>query len=201
MGSRTLLGFHVNFGTYGFWLPNDPRGSNSEYVRSIDLIEFGKATKVEDRRNVSRASHDRELRRKAKEHLQFPPVVLTGAQALSAARGFGEAVRKNGYVVHACSILPSHVHLVIMRHRYSIEQVVNLMKGAATRRLMRDELHPLAQYRDRNARIPSPWEQECGHEFLYSVRDVLRAIDYVERNPIKEGKPRQRWSFVTPYKY
>lgn len=23
----SMLGIHVNFGTYGFWLPNDPRGS------------------------------------------------------------------------------------------------------------------------------------------------------------------------------
>jgi hypothetical protein len=28
---------------------------------------------------------------------------------------------------------------------------------------------------------------------------VRRAILYVEDNPLKEGKPRQRWSFVTPF--
>ena len=31
-----------------------------------------------------------------------------------------------------------------------------------------------------------------------SVRDILRAIRYVEDNPRKEGKRRQRWKFVTP---
>ena len=37
-----ILGFHVVFGAYGFWLPNDPRGSWSDFVgswvREDDLI-------------------------------------------------------------------------------------------------------------------------------------------------------------------
>lgn len=194
-----LLGFHVSFGTYGFWLPNDPRGSNSEYVREYELLEFGKATKVQNRKNVSRAAHDRKLRLRAKESLKFPPVTLTGQQALSAGNGFGEVIRKNGYIVLACCILPTHVHLVIKPHRYRIEQVVNLMKGAASARMLRDGLHPLTQFRNRLGRVPSVWQDECGHEFLYSDRDMRRAIDYVERNPLKEGRPRQQWSFVVPY--
>lgn len=194
-----LLGFHVNFGAYGFWLPNDPRGSNSDYVREYELLEFGKATKVQNRKNVSRASHNRKLRLKAKESLNFPPVTLTGQQALSAGNGFAEAIHKNGYIVHACCILPTHVHLVIKPHRYRIEQVVNLLKGAASARMLRDGLHPLAQYRNRLGRVPSVWQDECGHEFLYSEQDMRRAIDYVERNPLKEGRPRQHWSFVLPY--
>jgi hypothetical protein len=28
---------------------------------------------------------------------------------------------------------------------------------------------------------------------------VARAVRYVEDNPLKEGKRRQRWSFVVPY--
>lgn len=133
-----ILGFHVNFGTYGFWLPNDPRGSNSEYVRAWELLEFGKATKAAGRENVSRKSHDRGLRMRAKEKLQFPAVRLDGRQARSAAMGFADAVRKTGYVVHACAVLPTHVHLVLRPHRYRIEQVVNLMKGSATARLLRE---------------------------------------------------------------
>ena len=194
-----LLGFHVNFGTYGFWLPNDPRGSNSEYVREHELLEFGKATKVQNRKNVSRAAHDRKLRLRAKESLKFPPVTLTGQQALSAGNGFAEAIHKNGYIVHACCILPTHVHLVIRPHRYRIEQVVNLLKGAASARMLRDELHPLSEYRNRLGRVPSVCQDECGHEFLYSEQDMRRAIDYVERNPLKERRPRQHWSFVVPY--
>jgi hypothetical protein len=35
--------------------------------------------------------------------------------------------------------------------------------------------------------------------FLSTAADVRRAIAYVERNPLKDGLRRQRWSFVTPY--
>ena len=194
-----VIGFHVNFGAYGFWLPNDPRGSNSEYVRDWKILPFGKATKVRNRRNVSRAPHDRELRTRAKRELLYPAVRFDGRQALSVANGFAEAVRKSGYVIYACSVLPCHVHLVVRPHRYAIEQVVNLLKGAATRRLMRDGLHPLQDYRTREGKVPSPWEEECGHEFLFTEPDMRRAIDYVEQNPTKEGKPPQHWSFVTRY--
>lgn len=53
--------------------------------------------------------------------------------------------------------------------------------------------------RDKDGRFPSPWQQECGHEFLYTSGDMWRAIRYVQDNPLKEGKPRQHWSFVTRY--
>jgi hypothetical protein len=29
--------------------------------------------------------------------------------------------------------------------------------------------------------------------------DIARAIRYVEKNPVKEGKRRQQWSFVVPW--
>ena len=38
--------YHAIFTTYGFWLPNDPRGSWSDFVRSWELFKHGK--EVED---------------------------------------------------------------------------------------------------------------------------------------------------------
>ena len=35
--------------------------------------------------------------------------------------------------------------------------------------------------------------------YLDSAEDILRAIPYVEENPTKQGMPRQRHAFVTPY--
>src|SRR4051812_43899841 len=32
-----IVGYHVIFSTYGFWLPNDPRGSWSDFVGSWEL--------------------------------------------------------------------------------------------------------------------------------------------------------------------
>ena len=50
------------------------------------------------------------------------------------AQGFAEISAIAGYVVYACSILPEHIHMVIRRHDYVIEQVVARLKGKATER-------------------------------------------------------------------
>jgi hypothetical protein len=49
--------------------------------------------------------------------------------------------------------------------------------------------------------FPSPWARKWWKVFLDDEEDILRAIRYVERNPRKEGKPPQRWSFVVPYPF
>lgn len=58
-----VLGYHVCFGAYGFWLPNDPRGSGSSHVWADHLKPFGPATGLDDRsRSVARKDHDRQRR-------------------------------------------------------------------------------------------------------------------------------------------
>ena len=111
-----VLASHIIFTAYGFWLPNDPRGSWSDFVRKWELVFFGKATKTDERRSVASAPHDRELRRAAKS-LKYPPVRFTGNQALAIAKGFAKAIRESGYIVVACSIMPDHVHMGVLSSR------------------------------------------------------------------------------------
>lgn len=40
------------------------------------------------------------------------------------------------------------------------------------------------------------WSHRPYKVFLYSEQDVIGRIDYVNENPVKEGLPRQHWSFV-----
>src|SRR4051812_33073113 len=108
-----VIAYHVVFCPYGYWLPNDPRGSNSVFVRAPRLLRFGKATTVQHRRSVARDPHDWRLREEAKRVLKYEPVTFTGKQAQSIAKGLAKALRKNGYVIYACAILPTHVHMVI----------------------------------------------------------------------------------------
>src|SRR5438552_2353693 len=53
--AHIVHGYHVIFGTYWFWLPNDPRGSWSNFVASWELARFGAATKVLERLDVDLA--------------------------------------------------------------------------------------------------------------------------------------------------
>jgi REP element-mobilizing transposase RayT len=192
-----ILGSHVIFSAYGFWLPNDPRGSWSDFVGGWDLFRLGHATKVEARASVAHAPHDRTARLAAKEALKYPPVSFTGLQAREIAMGFGDVVRRAGLTIWACSILPEHVHLVIARHSCKVERIVNGLKGAATKALLVADLHPFAGFKNKNGKVPKCWARGQWKVFLDAEEDVRHAIKYVEENPVKESKPRQRWSFVT----
>ena len=194
-----VLASHVVISFYGFWLPNDPRGSNSVFVRSWRLLPFGLATKVKHRRSVAHDSHDRALRLAAKKALCYKPVVINGRQARAIARGFAKAVERNGYVIFACSILPTHIHLVIARHRYGVEQIVNLLKGAATRQLVDEGLHPLAKFPRKDGSLPSPWAKGLRKVFRSTPAEVQQSIGYAWDNLADAGLKPQSWSFIAAY--
>jgi REP element-mobilizing transposase RayT len=182
-----VLAYHVIITTYGFWLPNDPRGSWSDFVRAWELRRFGPASKTRVRSSVAAAPHDTRLRRAAKSALQFPEVHLTGIQAREAGRALGEYAARSGLVIWACSILPEHVHLVVKRHRFKIEYAANLLKGVVTTRLVERSLHPLQEHRRADGTLPPMWTRHQWKVFLDTAGDIRRSIAYVEMNPVKEG--------------
>ncbi|HEY7118929.1 MAG TPA: transposase [Tepidisphaeraceae bacterium] len=195
-----VLAYHVIFTAYGFWLPNDPRGSWSDFVRSWELLKFGPATKVSTRRSLAHDAHDAAFRAAAKRALRYPPVRFDGLQARAIARGFAKAVERTGCIIYACSIMPDHVHMVIARHRYDVEQLVGLLKGDATRRLQAEGLHPMSRYASKAMSLPTPWVRNCWKVFLDHRAGIDRAIGYVERNPLKEGMRPQRWNLISTRK-
>jgi REP element-mobilizing transposase RayT len=195
-----VLAYHVIFSAYGFWLPNDPRGSWSDFVRACELRRFGPATHTHHARSVARNPHNNALRLAAKSALRYDPVVFTGRQCLAIAHGFRDAINRSGFVLYACAILPEHVHLVVRRHRYWIEDVRDQLKGQASKALRHENLHPFAHVKMGSGRIHTPWSDGGWDVYLDSPADIRRAIAYVQRNPLlKENKPPQNWSFVTPY--
>lgn len=193
-----IHGYHVIWGTYGFWLPNDPRGSWSDFVYAWELARFGKASKSIERVEVEPVEYAT-WREAARHSLKYPAVTLTGQQAQAVGQAMGDFVEKSRLTIWACSILPDHVHLVAARHRYKIEQAANLLKGAAQRQLITSGLHPLASHRTPQGRIPSVWGDKRWKVYLDAEEAIENAIRYVEQNPVREGKPRQHWSFVRPF--
>ncbi len=185
-----IRAYHVIFTAYGFWLPNDPRGSWSDFVRSWELYGHGSATKTDARRSVAGVSHDRARRLAAKSDMRHESVRFTGEMARCIGSAFAEVSTRLGYRIHACSIMPDHVHLVVDRHRYRVEQVVRCLKQAATSRL-RDEGFTIEP--------SSPWARRLWKVYLNDTTDIRRAMRYVEQNPVKSGLPPQRWSCVTPF--
>jgi len=78
------VAYHAILSAYGFWLPNDPRGSWSVFCAAWELFRYGgKATKIEIRKSVARAKHDRAKRLAIKKHLKHAPIRWNGLQALA----------------------------------------------------------------------------------------------------------------------
>jgi REP element-mobilizing transposase RayT len=141
--------------------------------------------------------HDHSVRLAAKRQLKYPAVVFTGIQARAVGRGIAVAVSKLNIVAFAASVMPDHVHAVVALHqRLSADELIAAFKRFATRQLSNEDLHPFADRRLHNGRLPSPWADGGWKVYLDTDDDMCEAIQYVEENPVKAGLPRQRWPFV-----
>jgi REP element-mobilizing transposase RayT len=189
--------YHTIISAYGFWLPNDPRGSWSDFVQSWELFRFGgPATKVSDRRSYAHDRHDVQFRRETKKHLKYPPARFDEACRQSIAQGFERACVEFGFVIHAGAIGFDHVHLVAARDpKRTIERVVSVLKARATRQMNEDGTNPMTGLDDPT---PTPWATKAWSVYIDDEKQLRSAVGYVERHPMKEGMPRQRWGFVTP---
>jgi hypothetical protein len=197
---RTVHGVHLCWGTYGFWLPNDPRGSGSREVFADHLKPFGDATFVGDRkRSRARQGHDRTLRRAAKQSLMRPAVLFDGDQARCVAVAFGELLAELDIPVWACAVLPDHVHLVVGPSAIHGDVLSQRLKGRATKALVAAGLHPFLGELDDDGQVPKCWQEKQWPVCKFDPPSVRQAIRYVEDNPLKEGKRRQTWSFVIAY--
>jgi hypothetical protein len=121
--------YHLIISAYGFWLPNDPRGSWSEFVGAWELLKFGGPTKVDQKRSYAHDPHNRQRRLDAKKALKYPPVRFGAAQRAAVAEGFAQAIAEGDYRIHACCFGYDHAHLVVCRHDRTIEQVARHLKS------------------------------------------------------------------------
>jgi len=195
-----VLAYHSIFSTRGFWLPNDPRGSWSDYVRSYELYAFGSATMTTERRSVAHREHDRQKRLAAKQALKYGEVKFTGVQALAVSGGFAQAIEEAKYVAYACTIMPDHVHMVVARFSgRPIERIVGHLKARATQELLKNNIHPLQDHRRADGFLPTCWVQHGWNVYLNSHHEIVNSIRYVQRNPLRAGLRDQHWSFLTHY--
>lgn len=199
-GVSEILSVHLCWGTYGFWLPNDPRGSGSKEVWAPELRPFGPATFVEDRaKSRGRVPHDRKLRSEAKKHLNYPAVLFDGLQARAVARGFAKLLKEVEIPCYACTVLPDHVHLVVGPSAIPAKVLCSRLKQHSTARLKDEAIHPFQHLLDEEGEVPKCWQRGGWKVYLFEEARVRQTIRYVEDNPLKEGKKKQNWNFVTPF--
>ncbi len=195
-----VIGFHIICCTYGFWLPNDERGSCSTFVGSEALTKFGPANPVSHGRSVARKPYDFQIRQMARESLKYPPVVLTLDQIAAAGRGIAKELAEfDAAPMYAFAGLRDHFHAVSGPCRYDIRRFAGRLKGAATRQLLEEGIHPMEKFMHTDGTLPSPWSVKPWVVYEFTDGDMLRAIKYANDNVIRAGLPPQHYPFVVRY--
>ena len=198
MQKPIVIGYHLIWTAYGYWLPNDPRGSMSKTIACDVIAELG-ALHYGRKKVQPSARAVGEFRDRAKDVLKYSLLDFSPSDFSTIAEGLAQCIREQRYTCYACAIMPDHVHLVTGRHRSTVEYVAGFLKRAGTRQLNAAGLHPLADYRRADGRVPSPWVEDGWFVYLNTPEQIRQRIGYVQENPVKEGLPRQQWPFVVPY--
>jgi REP element-mobilizing transposase RayT len=184
-----VLAHHLIFVAYGWWLPNDPRGSMSHQIRDDVIAELGELH--HGRKKVQPASRDiRAFYENAKRVLQFPLLTFQSEEVDAVARAFDEVIRAERYTCYACAIMWDHVHLVVRKHKHLAEEMIRNFQEASRVAVLdltlRQRDHPV-------------WGGPGWKVFLDTPEDIWRTVSYVEANPTKAGQAPQTHPFVTPY--
>ncbi|MCE5325158.1 MAG: hypothetical protein LLG01_01965 [Planctomycetaceae bacterium] len=189
MGYPIVIAHHLIWTVYGYWLPNDPRGSMSRTIRCDVLRELGELH--HGRRAVQPASRDiKAFYTQAVQLLRHELLVLDAAARAVVAQSVAETIRDRRYTCWACAIMDDHVHMLLRKHRDPAEEMIRAVQLAT-----RDRLGALG-----HRKIDHPtWGGPGWSVFQDSPDDVWRTIRYIENNPLKLGWARQNWAFVTPY--
>ena len=190
MSQPLVIAYHLVWTAYGWWLPNDPRGSGSDTIRSGALAELGDLH--HGRKTLQPAGRDiRRFYERAAERLRHPLLTFDETDRAVIGEAFGDAVAEQRYTCYACAVMPDHVHLLIRKHRHTAEEMAEALMAASRAALVAA-----------GRRTPDHPTWIAGHGwkvFLDHPDDVRRTIPYIERNPLPLRLPVQRWPFVVPY--
>jgi REP element-mobilizing transposase RayT len=185
-----VAGYHLIWTAYGYWLPNDPRGSTSreirvEPIKSLGEIHYG-------RKQIQPASAKlREFFAQVRDILKHPVLTFGDDEIALLGQSIGEEIAERGYTCYACAIMPDHVHSLMRRHRDTAEEMIEHFQ-TRTRMAMIDA--------GRRAATHPVWTPGPGWKgFMNTRADFEREIDYIRQNPVKIGRPEQVWEFVQPY--
>jgi REP element-mobilizing transposase RayT len=184
-----VIAYHLIWTAYGWWLPNDLRGSSSHFIRNDLIKDLG--TLHHGRKRIQPANVAiRDFYGQAQSLLQYPIRTFSTVETDCIARAFAIVISQMKYTCYACAIMPDHVHLVIRKHKHLAEEMIaNLQRESHL--LLRSEGHFDLQH--------PVWGGHGWKVFLDSPDDIWRTIGYVEDNPVHIGSPMQRWPFVKAY--
>lgn len=129
-----VIAHHLMWTLYGWWLPNDPRGSTSRVIRQDVLAELGELHL--GRKQVQPAGREiREFYEEATGVLQHPLVKFEPGEFPIVAEALGSAIKDLDYTCYACAVMPDHIHVLIRKHRDLAEEMIEKIQSLSRKRL------------------------------------------------------------------
>ena len=185
----TVIAHHLVLSGYATWLSNDPRGSGSTEVRKPELRPLGPAHFGRKADRPSRIEL-RTFHRAAEPKLEHCVAWFDAAAREVIAGAVERVVRHPGYTCYAFCSCASTGHLMVRVHRDPGRTMWQLVADAS-----RAALHAAGIFAaDHPVRSDRPYV-----ELKSTVAAVEGGVEHIERNPGKEGWPRQHHACVTPY--
>src|ERR1051326_8608048 len=122
-----VIGHHLIWTAYGWWLPNDPRGSSSREIRVERIAELGELHF--GRKPVQPSSRQlQQFFQQAHDLLKHEALEFSAEERAIIGKALGEVIRERGYTCYACAAMPDHVHVLIRRHRDTAEVMLELFQ-------------------------------------------------------------------------
>jgi REP element-mobilizing transposase RayT len=181
LGVAMVIGYHLIWTAYGWWLPNDPRGSSSHEIRVERIATLGNLH--QGRKAIQPSSAEiRRFYAEAHDLLAHQPMTFTDAEIHLLGGWFGQVIQERGYTGYGCAVLPEHVHLLIRRHRDWAETMIKALQQISRQGLInlgaRSPTHPV-------------WGGLGWKVFQNTPEDLVRTSQYIHENPEKAGRPPQ----------
>src|SRR5688500_11886914 len=105
-----VIAYHLMWTLYGWWLPNDPRGSTSRAIASDLLAQLGDVhfgrKKLQPASRAISAFYAQAARLLKHDLLALHPDELPQAIAL-----LSDTIHHLDYTCYAAALMPDHVHL------------------------------------------------------------------------------------------
>lgn len=184
-----IAGYHLIWTAYGWWLPNDPRGSMSREIRCAAIADLGELHY--GRKKIQPAGKlVREFYEAARSVLKHSLLAISDEDARAIGEALAETIRQRNYTCYGCAVMSDHVHLLIRKHRDLAETMIEHLQEASREAVLalgrRAPDHPV-------------WGGPGWKVHLDSLEDMWRVVKYIRDNPLKVGRPAQCWPFVTQY--
>ena len=189
MANPIVIAHHLVWTAYGWWLPNDPRGSNSEYIAGEAIAELGELH--HGRKKIQPAGWEiRAFYGRAREVLRFPLLTFDESARNEIGAAFAAVIEAERYTCYGCVIMPDHIHLLMRKHKHTAEEMIDHFQRASRDRLI--------EFQHRTTDHPV-WGGPGWKVFLDHPDEVRRTIPYIEKNPLPLRLPKQLWPFVKEY--